>query len=334
MPTKADIKLDIFIKEYNLADNRSVTVWNIKSQEDPNFYFQLRFEPTKNKINFDEVKNNLLASIKKLQYANTIFFNGKLEFLKYFINLGFDTESTAIIQKNNGKSSKALFKCDKHKQNIIKAFDKELNDLFVVDIIKKNNKTYYLSYEIPEDITGNTTPLCSISIFSGKKLSEKIYLFPGESLKDVINTLKNSNPINLANLSIPYVKNTGPYSEDKLHNNDIQIRINLQTIISEILTHLGKPSFLRKNGSEKVNIFSNLAKSIANGEALSNISSQFNAHDTWKILAQHRDPWGFFAFFKGKTHSLIAWEALKEEISSFTANNQSLSALPPRHTLA
>lgn len=319
MPRKNDIKLDILTKNYKLADNRSITVWDIKSPEDAKFYFQLRFEQNKNKINLKEIKDNLIASIKKLTYSNKIEFNKKLEFLQYFTNLGFDLKSTAIIKKKiiaQEESSQALFKLDDYKQNVIQVFDKDVIDLFVLDTLTKDSKIYYLSYEIPKDITKNNAPLCSISIYTGKKLSEKIYLFPTNSLKKVITALKNSEAINLENLNIPYVRNSVPYNQNKSHNQDIQTRINLQTIISEILTHLEKPKCFRKEGSKKVKIFRTLSETIAKGENLSTISNDLNAHDSWKVFAQHRDPWGFLSFFKGKTHSLMAWKALKNEISN------------------
>ncbi|MCH9754807.1 MAG: hypothetical protein K0U11_03025, partial [Gammaproteobacteria bacterium] len=75
---------------------------------------------------------------------------------------------------------------------------------------------------------------------------------------------------------------------------------------------------------EKASLFRSLAKDIASDKPINTISNQLNQHDTWKLLAQHRDPWGLFSFFKGKTHSLIAWQALRDEISHFSSsfNNQ------------
>lgn len=316
MSQENNIKLDIFAKNYALPDNRTITVWDITSPEDTKFYFQLRFEQNNNKINYNIIKNCLIASIENLPNIKKLVFNHKK---KFFINLGLDIESTAIIQKKikgQEKYSQALFKLDERKQSVIQVSDRELLDLFVLDTLDKNGKKYYLSYEIPKDITKDNTPLCSISIYNDKQLSEKIYLFPTNSLKNVF--LKNSEPINLKDLNIPYVRNNDPYNQTETHNQYIQTQINLQTIISEILIHLEKQKYLREDGSKKIKIFRTISEAISKGETLDTIyNHHLNAHDSWKCLALHRDLWGFFSFFKGKTHSLVAWDALKKEISNF-----------------
>ncbi|MGC1855095.1 MAG: hypothetical protein WA659_06975 [Candidatus Aquirickettsiella sp.] len=306
MPIKTDVTLNIDTKNYKLLDNRSITVCDIKSPEDPNFYFQLRFiQKSSQKIDLNQLESALKNRIKKLDVNNALYFDKK-EFLISLGKLGFNIESTAIIEKNKEKSSKALFKLDQKK--LITSYDKNLLDLFILKSIDKDGKTYYLSYEIPKDITGNNSPICSISIFFNKSL-EKIYLFPTKSfeLEDVIK-----------NLNIPYVKNSDPFSNNKSHNEEIQTRINLQTTISEILTHLEKPKYFRKNGSDKVDIFKNLSKMISENKSLTAIKTQLDSFNTLQVLSKHRDPWGFFAFFKGETYSAIAWKELGKIIPEST----------------
>lgn len=312
MPVKTDVKLDIYTKNYNLLDNLSITVCDIKSTEDSDFHYQLRFKQNKSMIDFDEIKNQLKISIKKLTSHKKIFL-AELDFLISLINLGFDIKSTAIIKKNKKKSSEALYKLNDQKK-LITDYDKNLLDLFILKSIEEDGKIYYLSYEIPKDITGNNPPICSISIYSNTLL-EKIYLFPTKSfeLEDVI-----------TNLNIPYVKNSDPFSNNKSHNEEIQTRINLQTTISEILDHLEKPKYFRKNGSKKISIFEKLSKMIGENKSLTEIKTELDSFSTLQTLSEHRDPWGFFAFFKGETYSAIAWKELgkiiPESIQSATVD--------------
>ena len=111
--------------------------------------------------------------------------------------------------------------------------------------------------------------------------------------------------INNLNLGIPFVI-YDPTKNDAAYDKEIQIRIALQTDIADTLTHLKKPKCFKRDGEKKYKIFSELAKRIA--------KSYFRFTGYMKILAQHRDPWGFFAFFKGQTHSLITWNLLKQTL--------------------
>lgn len=278
MPAKPDIKLDISTKDYTIADGRAITVWNIISPEDPKFHFQLRFiQNNDKKINLNKVKSTLPSFIDKTTTLkpNKLLFNKKYECLKFLEGLGFDSKSTRIIQ--NG----SVFKVNDSKAKALQE-SKDLSALVVTDIFpfQNNSEILHFGYEI-KNFSKNNAPLCCVSFFSNENLTKKLYLFPSneDSLKNAVTLLKK-NPHKLQALEIPYVEYLPSKSSEQNYDNDIQTRINLQTIISEILTHLEKPSFFRKNSSEKVNIFRNLAKSIANSEALDNISSQFNAHDT------------------------------------------------------
>lgn len=313
----SDIKLNFFTKKYEIFDNQSIIIWDVQGKDDCKFHFQFRFiENNNKKIDFNQLENKLKNFIDKLTYSKKLIFNKKYAFLMSLKEVGFDLKSIQIIQKQESKNF--VFKMDNDQSKVAQESDKNLSALFIIHTFQNSTNTMHFGYEIPDVITGNTTPLYCVSIYSEKELSKKIYLFPpsSKSLADAVSTLQNESAVVLQTLEIPYMEYipTHPISNcDK----DIQTRINLQIIISEILTHLEKPKCFRRNGMEKSSIFKDLAKSIANGETLDNISSKLNAHDTWKLLAQHRDPWGLFSFFKGKTHSVITWEELKAEILNF-----------------
>jgi hypothetical protein len=317
MPANLNFTLKFLTKCYKIFDNQSIVVWDVKGDEDIKFHFQLRFIQKKfQKLNLSQLESDLKAHIVKIRTNNSLYFNdeNKIKFLIALRKLGIDLKLTEIIQNNS------RFKIN-NQSNLLKAHDKNLITLFCLD----SSTNFNLGYELPKDPTENNAPLCCASIFSGKQLSKKIYLFPSnaQSLTNAVDTLKTNPSINLQNLGIPYVEYVPANSNSSQpYDREIQVRINLQAVICEILTHLEKSKCFRKNGSEKTNIFVNLAKDIASSKPIGTISTQLNAHDTWKLLAQHRDPWGFFAFFKGKTHSLIAWEELRNIISEF---NNSIS---------
>jgi hypothetical protein len=318
----SDLKINFFTKYYEIFDGQSLVICDIKSKEDSKFHFQLRFiQNNSQKINLIQLESYLKNYIVKIAANNSLYFNNqnKLKLLIDLKELGIDLSSIEIIQNNS------RFKIDRQSK-LITEHGKNLIGLFCLDSFA----SIKFGYEIPEDLSKNNSPLCCLSIFSGKQLSKKIYLFPAnsKSLTDTIATLKNNSDINLQSLRIPYVEYIPSKSAQSNYDEKVQTRINLQTIISEILTHLEKPKCFRKNGSKKADIFRNLAKDIASGKPIDDISKQLNQHDTWKLLAQHRDPWGLFSFFKGKTHSLVAWKALRDEISNFsspTTHTQALS---------
>lgn len=327
----SDINLNFFTKSYKIFYDKSLIILDIQGNADSNFHFQIGFIlKNSQKIDFNFLESKLKACITSTNNHKNLFFNDKLKFLSFLLPLfELDSKSTKIIQIK--KNKEYFFKINEERSKVVQDFDKNLSDLFITDSFQNKHETFYLGYEKPKNITGNNAPLFYALIYSGEKLSKKLFLFPTNSqcLKSSVFMLKNESALDPLTLGIPYVEYIPQNStSNSNYDKDIQTRINLQTIISEILTHLEKPKCFRKNGSEKADIFKNLAKSIASGEALGNISSQFNAHDTWKLLAQHRDPWGFLSFFKGKTHSLIAWEALRDETSNFASSShtQALSS--------
>lgn len=310
----SDIKLNFITNNFAIFDNQSLVICDITGKEDRKFHFQLRFiQKNSQKIDLNQLESDLKNYIIKIKVNNSLHFNNenKIKFLIALKKLGLDLKVTEIIH------NKSQFKIDNNQSKLITVHDKNLISLFCLDSFANFN----FGYEISEDLAKNNAPLCCLSFFSGKQLVKKIYLFPAssQSLTNTISKLKNNSSLNPQNTGIPHVEYL-PSKSSHQYNEEIQVRINLQTIISEILTHLEKPKCFRKNGLEKADIFINMAKSITNGEALSNISSKLNEHDTWKLLAQHRDPWGFLSFFKGKTHSLVAWETLRDEISNFASS--------------
>ena len=324
----SDIKLNFFTKKYEIFDNQSIIIWDAQGKDDYcKFHFQFRFiENNNKKIDFNYLENKLKNFIDKSPYSKKLIFNKKYQFLMSLKEAGFDLKSIQIIQKQESKNF--VFKIDKNQSKVTQESDKNLSALFIIHTFQNSSNTINFGCEIPDVITGATTPLYCVSIYSKKKLSKKIYLFPTSSkyLADAVSTLKNESAMDLQTLGIPYVEYI-PAQSNSNYDKDIQTRINLQTIISEILTHLEKPKCFRRNGTEKASIFKDLAKSIASGEALDNIFLKLNENDTRKLLSQHRDPWGFLSFFKGKTDSLIARKALKDEISEFarSSHTQTLS---------
>lgn len=307
MPEKTDIELDIFEKNYLLSDNRSITVYDIKSPEDSNFYFQLRFiKKNSQKINLSQLEFALKNRIDKINANSKLCLNKKKELLNDLKKLDFDLRLTEIIYE------KTIFKID-NQSNLTKQYNTNLIALFCLD----SSENFNFGYEIPKNISEHNAPLCCVSIFSNKKLTKKIFLFPSnaQSLTDTVATLKNRPSIDLESLEIPYVEYL-PFKPEA--DKEIQTRINLQTTISEILAHLEKPKYFRKNGSKKVSIFKELYKMIGENKPLTEIETKLDSSSKLEILSKHRDPWGFFAFFKGETNSAIAWKELGKIISEYT----------------
>lgn len=296
-------------KAYKIYNDQSLIICNVTG--DTNFHFAIRFiQKNSQRINLEQFESDLSKHLVIRRIRDSLCFidENKLAILNYLKNLGIDPNTTEIIQK------KTLYKVKDSK--LTKSYDKNSIHLFCLDSVG-NCK---FGYEISENLSLDSSPLACIQLFSNERLSKKIYLFPTNS-KSLTNAalISINDSDDLKNLEFPYVEYIpSKSSPNSNYDKEIQTRINLQSIISEILTHLEKPKCFRKNGTKKAEIFRNLAMSIANNEGLNNIYSKLNEHDTWKILAQHRDPWGCFSFFKGKTHSLLAWQALRVEISNFS----------------
>lgn len=155
MPTTIDFKLAI--KNYKIVDNREIGVLDITRPDDSNYHFQIFFEQNNNRLNLNEVNAQLKEFNSEVQGRK--FFD-KEKALHHFVDLGFDVKTTAIIEKKEG-ASLARFKLDEEKKSK-QVSDKNLLNVFVLETISKEDKTYYLGYEIPKDFTGNNVPLCSI----------------------------------------------------------------------------------------------------------------------------------------------------------------------------
>lgn len=302
-------------KRYDDFSNPFIFVLNAIDANDKKFQFQFRcLQDKAKKINFEKLKEYLRI--------NTTTIPNKKRILLY--------PDYKPAQMDKAKRAQELFKLFPEIQHAEFIYNKILYrknqeeiksqnfiNFFKIFSFQKNN--IQLGYEILETPPENSSPLLCMQLFSNKQISKKIYLFPtsSKSLMNTVSIIKNNAELDLKNLGPTFVEYL-PSKSSINYDREIQIRISLQFIISEVLIHLEKSKCFRKDGSKKAEIFRNLAKSIANNEELNIISRKFNEHDTWKLLAQHRDPWSFLSFFKGKTHSLIAWQALRDEIYNFS----------------
>ncbi len=313
MPNLA-LKLNFFTKNYKIFDNQTLVIWDITSQKDKKFYMQLRFiRENSSKINLNFIKEKLENHIENFKTINGLCFTdeNKINFFNDLKNIDLDLNFTEIVH------NKSRYKINNNR--LVKEYTKNKIDLFCIDTFQN----FRFGYEI---LLKNFTLLCCAQIYNERRLIKKIYFFPlnGCSLNNSISLLKKNIPHNQTNLNVPFVDYYPSLSQaSTTYDKEIQTRINLQTIISEALSHFEKQKYFRKSSSKKAALFNQLAKNIASDKSLNAISDQLNQHDAWVVLAQHRDPWSFLSFFKGKTYSLIAWEALREELAQF--NNLSSS---------
>ena len=319
MPSNTNISLECKSKRYQLFANQSLIVWTVTSPQDRAFNLQLRFiQDNAKKIDFTQLTNKLKQYIKKINSVNKLFLTeeNKLLFFSYLKNIDFNLKLADIIQDN----VKTIYENYGNQPKLSKEYNENLLVLFSLSTVKINNLDLHIGYEKPKNTIEND-PIHSIYIFEGKTLLKKIYFFPIDetSLKNAQESIKNVKDINTLNLEIPFVAYDPKLSND-FYNKDIQIRIDLQTIIAETLTHLKQVRFFRKDNTAKTQIFKDLAKDIAAGKSFEEIKNTLNQHDKWAVLAQHRDLWGFFTFFKSEPHSLVAWNLLKEKLSSLESN--------------
>lgn len=310
MPTDTQL-LTSTTKCYGLFGGQSIVVWTVTSPKDKKFNLQLRFiQDNAKKIDLTQLTDNLKQYIEKINSVDKLSLseeNARI-FFKSLENSGFDITLTELIKDE----SKIIYGSEEY------SYDKNLLALFSLKtIIKKNdNQIRYFGYEMPNKIADSALiPIHSLYIFEGKKLVKKIYLFPSDesSLTTARDTVLGAEDINSLKLDIPFVA-YDPKSNNKSYEQEIQTRIDLQTVIAETLTHLKQVKFFRKDNSGKIQIFKEFAKDIAASKPLKEIQKSLNQHDKWEKLSQHRDFFGFFSFFKGKPHSLVAWEDLKNRL--------------------
>jgi hypothetical protein len=319
MPTNTDIKIDISLsyKKYTLTDNQIFFIINIDSKKYSNFHYQIVSIINNNReINLKNLEEKLRDSISIIKTAENQIFNDKFDFLSFLTtSLKFDEKSTKLVELKHNKEH--YFKLNEECSKVIQDFDKNSSTLFITDSFQNKRKKFYLGYELPKDLEKNT-PLCSISILSGEKLTEKIYLFPTKSSLDDVRNLLNSASVNLdklKNLNIPYVRNIDLYSKNELYNYDIQFRINLQTIISEEIIRLEQDT--RESAKKKIGAFIAISRKISEKNSLEQIRNFLDKEDSdsvKKILSEHRDRLSFFinTFFKFKTHSERTIEDLRK----------------------
>jgi|GEM_PF-1663147 hypothetical protein len=301
---KIDFGLFFSENSYAIFDNQAIQILEATDATDKSFHLQLRCMKDKSeKIDFNKLKEYLKNNTE-------ILSNGK-RVLHYPDYKPAKMDKTARaneifnlfpgIQHAEFIYNKVLFRKDGEE---IK--DKNIINFFKIFSYQTNTKNTQFGYEIPDTYTENVIPNCCIySIDSKKTLSNKIYLFPygPTSIQNLANekALKEF-PDNAQELKILH------FEGDTHPDRDIYLELLLN--MGEILQHLEKPKIFGNDATDKIEIFLELSKMISNKESLQNIKDFLNRHDKVKILSKHRDPWGFFAFFKGETYSAFMWKEL------------------------
>ena len=316
-----DIQLGTKINYYSIFGGKSIVVLNFTSLKDERFKITLRFiKDNDKKIALDALIDSLKNSISQLSTVDGIFINneGMLEFISSLELKKLDDSDIALecLDISNGTVKFSI----NEKKN---SFHKYLLPFFS---LTKINEYIHFGYEIPVENNPDKKPYDVAYFFSKedtqrgtRQVISKIYLFPTdkESLEIAQGAISRCQYITNLKLDIPYVIvdpnriNELGYMEKK------QTELDIQTIILETLIHLKASNFFRKNNSEKIKIFNALANDIATDESFEKTNNTLNRHDIWQILSQHRDPWGFFSFFKGQTHSVASWELIEQRIKLF-----------------
>lgn len=300
---KTDSCLIFYENSYAIFDNQSIQILNVTDSKDKNFQLQFRciYEKSK-KIDFSILKDYLEENVKNRYQTRILQYPGykptqmdKITRAQELFKLFPEIQHAEFIY------NKVLFRKDGEE---IK--DKNIINFFKIFSYQTNTKNTQLGYEIPETYTENVIPNCCIySINNEKTLCNKIYLFPYRSTS--IQNLASEKalkefPDNAQELKILHFEgDTHP---------DRDIYLTLQQSIGEVFEHLERPKFFGKTAIDKIEIFLELSKMISNKESLESIKDFLNRYDKVEILSKHRDPWGFFAFFKGETYSACMWKEL------------------------
>lgn len=285
---------------------QSIFVLNAFDSNDKNFQFQFRcLQDKSKKIDFEKLKDYLKTNTTTLCTKKRI-----LHYPGYQPATMDETIRAQELFKLFPEIQHAEFVYNKV---LFRKGEEEIKGLKFLDFFKifsfqKNtNNTILLGYEIPETIDQDITPNCCIYSIDKKTLVNKSYLFPysSKSLQKLANqTAMKEFPGNARKLKILY------FSEDTHPHRNIYL--TLQQCISEILAHLERPKFFGNAATDKLEIFLALSKMISDQEPLASIKDFLNSYDKVEILSKHRDPWGIFAFFKGETHSALAWNELRK----------------------
>ncbi len=343
------LALNLVPKYQGISRGQSIVVWTITDPEDKEFKYQLQFI-SDNTCNFgaDQLLNLLKQCIEQTKSPSTphkLFLNKKKEFLDA-LEKQSGLNNIRLVQ--DGKGSYYI----KNDKLLAEYFDPLLSLLCTDHISLSGDKALRFGYKLEEKdypLPGGSTSINCVYFCEEKKnklattnkerdiikVFNEIYLFPSDepSLKMAQRKIKDriEENSNIKKLEIPFVVYDSAQHKEKGESyfKDIQARIALQTIIAEILIHLKQVKSFRKDNTEKMKIFGELAENIAdNNMPLTEIRNTLNQHDKWKTLSQHRDPWGLFAFFKGKTHSLVAWELLQEKVAEILKLTNTASTAP------
>lgn len=302
---KTDSCLIFSENSYDIFGNQSIHTFNVTDSIDKNFQFQFRYSHEESKkIDFSILKIYLEKNTKILYKKRTLHYPDYKPAKMDKTRLA--TELFKLFPENQHAEfiyNKIFFRKDGEKIEEIK--DKNFINFYKIVSFSKN--TIQFGYEIPQTNTTDITPNCCIYSIGQKTPTNKIYLFPysSRSIQNLANEKAMKEfPANTREFKILY------FDEDT--HSDRDMYLTLQQNISEILEHLEKPKFFGKNSTDKIEIFLELAGMISSKKSLDNIKDFLNRYDKVEILSKHRDPWGIFAFFKGKTHSALAWNELRK----------------------
>lgn len=273
--------------------------------------------------------------IKKKHYVLVEITPGKImlhdsksyNFLMFFYpNCLKDTKLGKVISHNYGRQ-KDNISCGLFVYNYIcsiieKGSSDQLNKLPGVSLSEIRSNPTLLEDMLNENLSKTYKNFGKLD--SGDPISWENNCFSGN-----VEEISNQG-LNCENAGHKFISSV-PKLEKGSCNKEMQTRKDLQATITKILTHLEKDKIFRKNNSEKIQIFNELAKNIVAGKSLKEIQKNLNQHDKRQILSQHRDPWGVFSFFKGKPHSLVAWEDLEKQLQEAfpTDVNATSSTAPP-----
>lgn len=308
---KIDSGLIFSESSYDIFGNQTIQILDVTDATNKNFHLQLRCMKDKSeKIDFEKLKEYLKNNTKTL-------LNGKRALYYPGYKPAKMDESARTNELFNLFSgiqhieyiyNKVLFRQDEKK--VEKVNDRNLINFFKITSFQKDEGTIQVGYEIPETNIQDIIPNCCMYFIENGKLTKKTHLSPysSTSLQNLLTKeAMNKFPANAEELKIIFY-------EEKLGENDpyFNIYFKLQDVISDTLQHLEKPKFFEKSGADKIAIFKELSKMISNKEPLKNIKVFLNNYDKVETLSKHRGPWGIFTFLKGKTHSVLIWNELRE----------------------
>jgi hypothetical protein len=340
MNENKDIPLTIKIEHHSIFGGKSIVVLNFTSLKDKKFKIGLRFIKDDNKkIPLNALVDSLKNSIDRADTANLILMDGAgmLRFIESLNLKKLENRDIADLECLDISNGTVKFSINENGNSC----HKYLLSFFSLTKPNESNKDIHFGYEIPLKNDTDKKPYDVAYFFSRTGIQEcprqvirKIYLFPidKESLEIAqreISLCKDIEDITKLKLQIACVI-FDPNGIRKLgYRDEIQTKLDIQTIILETLIHLKASNFFRKNNSKKIEIFNALANDIATDELFEKTYETLNRRDIWETLSQHRDPWGFLSFFKGKTHSVASLELIEQKIILFKKKLKNESTVQP-----